>query len=262
MPAPPQTYRHDNGLMLAAIALLAYVSADVAHHAAGHGLACLLSGGQIERLSSIVVQCSCKSAPIDLAGPFANLVLGSGALVAVRVMPHALSPARLFWLLTAAFNLFFFAGQMVFDLALKTDDWAWPIQQYKVPDPLRYALLLAGCVGYLLTVRQLTAGLASFAAPQGRVRALVYTAWITAGLIACSTALLDMRPAHAIVYYAAPQSMALSLGLLLVPAPAARHALLVQAAAPIRFSFPWVIGAVATAAASLLFLGPGIAFRL
>lgn len=262
MLTPPQAHRHDNGLMLAAIALLAYVSADVAHHAAGHGLACLLSGGQIERLSSVFVQCSCKSAFIDLAGPFANLVLGSGALTAVRVMPNAAPPARLFWLLTAAFNLFFFAGQLVFDVALKTDDWAWPMRQYGVPEPLRYGLLLAGCAGYALVVRRLIGELACFAAPPGRAFKLVYRAWLMAGLIACATALLDTHPAHAIFYQAAPQSMVLTLGLLLAPAPAARRALSVPTAAAIGFSLPWVVGAIAVAVASLLFLGPGTAIRL
>ena len=56
----------DNIVTIAAIGLLAYASADIGHHAFGHGAACLGLGGRILSLSSIFVNCSLRGAAIDL----------------------------------------------------------------------------------------------------------------------------------------------------------------------------------------------------
>src|SRR5580658_2205809 len=94
----------DNLATVGAIGLLAYVSADVAHHALGHGAACLALGGRIRSLSSVFVNCSVTGAVIDLAGPFANLVTGLAAALCIRVVHRTSTPTRLFFILVAAFN--------------------------------------------------------------------------------------------------------------------------------------------------------------
>jgi hypothetical protein len=58
------TQDKDNTATIAAIGLLAYASADIAHHALGHGAACLGLGGRIISLSSIFVNCSLHGATI------------------------------------------------------------------------------------------------------------------------------------------------------------------------------------------------------
>lgn len=108
--APPARAPADSVATIAAIGLVAYVSADVAHHAFGHGAACLGLGCRLESVPSVFVQCSCTGATVDLASPLANLLLGVGALGTVRFRPRAAASVRL--LLTAAFNLFYFAGQL------------------------------------------------------------------------------------------------------------------------------------------------------
>jgi len=55
---------------------------------------------------------------------------------------------RLLLLLTAAFNLFYFAGQLMVGTATKTDDWAWPLEHFQVPILIQYGL---AAVGALLT---------------------------------------------------------------------------------------------------------------
>ena len=249
----------DSFATVAAVALIAYVSADVAHHALGHGVACLAQGGRIESLSSVFVRCSCTGAAIDLAGPLANLLLGLGALGTIRFASLTAASARLFWSLTAAFNLFYFAGQLLFSAATRTDDWAWPLRYFHVAEPVRFALMALGCTAYVLTVRLLATQMASFAAPRARATALVYCAWTTAGLTACLTAAFDRQPAAALLYHAVPQSLLLPLGLLFVPVPAARRAALVAAENVLAFSLPWAMAAAVVGLASLLILGPGIA---
>ncbi|SMB99832.1 hypothetical protein SAMN00120144_2789 [Hymenobacter roseosalivarius DSM 11622] len=212
MPAhlPPATPR-DSFATVAAIGLVAYVSAAVAQHVVGHGGACVEVGGRVEVLTSVFAQCSCKNAVVDLAGPLANLLLGAVALGAARFIPRTAAATRLFLVLTAGFNLLYFAGQLLFDVATKTDDWAWPLRYYRVPEPLRYGLLAFGLAAYWLTMRMLSLQLAPFALPRARATTLVYSAWAAAGLIACATR-------------AIPQALVLPLGQGLVPARADRWA--------------------------------------
>src|SRR5436309_2789518 len=85
----------------------------VSHHALGHGGACFALGGRINSLSSIFVDCSLTGTAIDLAGPFANLALGLLALLAMRFARPTSASARLFLILVAAFNLFWFELQLL-----------------------------------------------------------------------------------------------------------------------------------------------------
>jgi hypothetical protein len=152
-------------LTTAAIDLLAYASAYIAHHASGHGATCLGPGGGIISLSSVFVNCSLRGATIDLAGPFANLVIGRMALLAVRIATRASSSTRLFYVLMAAFNLLWFASQLVFSAVMRTDDWAWVMHQFHVVKAVRYGMIAVGALLYLLTVRVIAAHMAPFAHP-------------------------------------------------------------------------------------------------
>ena len=190
----------DNIVTIAAIGLLAYASADIAHHAFGHGAACLALGGRIISLSSIFVNCSLRGAAIDLAGPFANLVLGLVAMLAARMATRASSATRLFYILVAAFNLLWFALQLVFSAATRTDDWAWAMHQFQVAEPIRYGMIAVGALAYLLSVRAIAAQMAPFAHPPARARTIVLSAWLTAGGLACATAALDHNAAAAIFF--------------------------------------------------------------
>ncbi|MGI4974815.1 MAG: hypothetical protein ACRYGH_38205 [Janthinobacterium lividum] len=260
VPATPARAPADSVATIAAIGLVAYVSADVAHHAFGHGAACIGLGCRLESLSSVFVHCSCTGATIDLAGPLANLLLGVGALGAVRLGPRLAASVRLLLLLTAAFNLFYFAGQLAVGAATKTDDWAWPLQQFHTPASIRYGLVAVGSSMYLGTMRLLAGQLAPFAWPRARLMTLLACAWAAAGLIACATAALDPQPLPAILYHAVPQALLLPLGLLGVPARAFRRATAASVAAVLPFSWPWVIAAVLVGLTSILVLGPGITF--
>jgi len=248
----------DNRATVAAIGLLAYASADIAHHAFGHGVACLALGCRLESVSSIFVDCSCTSDTIDLAGPLANVLLGLGALGATYLGPQLAASVRLFLLLTAAFNLFYFAGQLVVGAATMTDDWALPLLDFQASVGLRYSLVAAGSLGYLVTIRLLAGQLAPFAFPRARVLALVAGAWATAGVFACVTAAFDPQPLRAILYHAVPQALLLPLGLFGIPTRASRRATAAASTAALPFSWPWVLVAVTIGLASILLLGPGI----
>jgi hypothetical protein len=241
----------DDLLTLVAIGLLAYASADIAHHVLGHGGMCLVQGGDIRSLSSVFVDCSVRGAAIDLAGPFANLVVGVLACAAAFLAHRSL---RLFLTLAAGFNLLWFALQLVFSVAVRTDDFAWAMQVFHVSEPLRYGLIALGIGLYTLSMRVVALMFRPFG-PSSRARRIVWTTWLTAGAFACITALLDRNPVAAILRSAAPQSMALSVALLFLP----RYVASAAEEPVIQRRISWLIAALTTAAVSIGFLGPGFA---
>jgi len=249
----------DSPATLAALGLLAYLSADVAHHVAGHGGACLALGGQLLRLTSIRADCSCTGAAIDLAGPLANLLLGAAAWAAGRWLRSAAAPTRLFLLLTAGFNLFYFAGQLAYCAAANTDDWWWPLRQARVPAAGRYLLAALGLALYGAVVPPLARQLASFATPRHRATRIVGLAWLAAGVVAAATAASDHPVSTALLAHALPQALLLPAGFWLLPARAAQMA--AKQAPPLAFSWHWVMAALVAGAGSVLLLGPGISFH-
>jgi hypothetical protein len=254
--------RKDSIVTIAAIGLLAYASADIAHHALGHGAACLALGGQVISLSSNYVNCSLRGAAIDLSGPFASLAIGLIAMCAARFVTHASSATRLFCILVAAFNLMWFALQLAFSAATKTDDWAWAMHQYHIAEPIRYGMVAVGALAYIFTLRASAAQMSLFAHPRSRAQTIALTAWLTAGAIACATTVFDHNAGATLLRRALPQSLGLSIGLLFVPARAARMASPDGAQAILAFSIHWTVAAVIVAAASMLLLGPGIAINV
>ena len=236
---------------LIAVGLLAYASADIAHHALGHGGMCLMAGGHIRSLSSIFVDCTVRGAAIDLAGPFANLAIGALTCIAAF---RSQSTARLFFALAAGFNFLWFALQLVFSVATRTDDFAWAMQVFHVSEPLRYGLIAMGVALYALSLR-IVARVFSRFGPRSRARRIVRTAWLTAGVFACITALFDPHPLHAIAHSAAPQSFALSVGLLFLP----RYMTSPSHETPIARRVVWLLAAMTVAALSVWLLGPGFA---
>jgi hypothetical protein len=242
---------HDDLLTLVAIGLLAYASADIAHHVFGHGGMCLAAGGSIRSLSSVFVDCTVRGAAIDLAGPFANLIVG---VLTCGAAFQAHRSLRLFLALAAGFNLLWFALQLAFSVASRTDDFAWAMQEFHVSEPLRYGLIAMGIALYMLSMRVVARVFRPFG-PSARARRIVWTAWLTAGVFACITALFDQNPVAAILHNAAPQSLALSIGLLFLP----RYVVSAAEEPVIERRVSWLLAALTVAAMSIGFLGPGFA---
>jgi len=240
----------DDFLALIAIGLLAYASADIAHHVIGHGGMCLASGGRIRSLSSTFVDCTVRGTAVDLAGPFANLIAGLVACTAALFTQRA---TRLLLTLACGFNLLWFSLQLVFSAVTRTDDFAWAMLTFHVSEVLRYAVIAGGIVFYMFSMRILRHLLRPFGPPE-RAQRIVWMAWLTAGIFACLTASFDPHRWYEIVHHAAPQSLGLSVGLLFVP-----KYLTGASAAPIVRRGPWLLAAIIVAIASLLLLGPGFA---
>jgi hypothetical protein len=162
----------------------------------------------------------------------------------------------------AAFNLFWFGLQLVFSAATRTDDWAWPMQQFHAVGPVRYGMIALGICSYVLTVRVVGDLLVPFGQSVARVRTIAVTGWVAAGAIAILTAALDSHASNAILRDAVAQSLALPIGLLLAPARAARSLLPKGASNYLGVSIPWIVTAAIVGGLSVAFLGHGFAITI
>jgi len=182
-----------------------------------------------------------RGAAIDLAGPFANLIVGT---LACALAFRARRALRLFFALATGFNFLWFALQLVFSVVTRSDDFAWAMQVFRVSEPLRYGLIATGVALYMLSIRIVARAFLPFG-PSFRARRIVWTAWLTAGVFACITALFDRNPAAEILRSAAPQSLALSIGLLFLP----RYVANAADEPVIQRRISWLIAALTTARA-------------
>lgn len=205
----------DDMLSVGAAGLLAYLSADVAHHGLGHPAGCLLMGGRVTRIAATVVECTDTGIVVDLAGPLANLLLGLAALVFARRAQTDI--IRLLLLLAAAVNLFWLGGQVAYSAATATDDWNQLILVLGGSDAVRITLALIGVAIYLAMVRVFDHAFACFARPLGRLPRLLGIAYAAMVMTALLTALFDVTEKGAL--YRAAAQILLPSGLLFLRAP-------------------------------------------
>lgn len=262
MPSIMGTKGRDNVVTTAAMGALAYLSADIGHHALGHAAACLALGGSVVSLSSVVVSCSTPGRVFAIAGPMANLVFGLLALLVARSTTRVFSATgRMFWTLVAGFNLLWFAGQLVFSVAARVDDWEWAMRPLHIGESARFGMIALGAIAYIFAIWVVASELAPYARPPARARRIVFIAWLAAGMTACAVAAFDHHAAAAL-RRALPQSLALPIGLLLVPRRAAERELSGEPAPLLPLSVPWIVAAGVVGVLSILLLGPGVAIAL
>jgi hypothetical protein len=135
-----------------AAGILAATLAAVIHETVGHGIGCLADGGKITVLTSIWFRCQGAASLTVAAGPAASLVAG---LVCLSML-HRRSlngEVRLAITLSAAFNLFWFAGQLVFHAITNGDTWAVMARMQDWPWWWRPVSAVLGAVCYVAATR-------------------------------------------------------------------------------------------------------------
>src|SRR6187431_2835225 len=114
---------------VAAIGVVAYLAANLVHEGLGHGGACLLVGGQAKAISSAWFDGDLAGVgpwgqrAVKAAGTVANLIVGSGAALALaRLRPRSTHVHYALWLLAMA-NLFPGAGYLMVSPLGNFGDW-------------------------------------------------------------------------------------------------------------------------------------------
>lgn len=180
----------DDAATLGAIGVAAYLLADVAHEAIGHGLACLAHPEQIALLTSVYFRCSIRSPLVAVAGPAVNLVLAAVFGTGIGRIQPMNSGWRLFGFLTTAFNLFWGAGSMVYHSLSNQDDWAIGVAGLEPAIVWRGGLVVVGSGLYYLGVGHVVRVMRSSSTAIGRTRRLVLIPYVISGAAACAAAAL------------------------------------------------------------------------
>jgi hypothetical protein len=121
-----------------AIAVIAYVVANVVHEGLGHGGACVLVGGRPQELNAIFFECSVEGLPpaaerwLAAGGSIANLVVAVLAWVALQRLPRTWGGARAFSWLLLAVNLLMPFGYLLFSGLGNIGDWAVVVRGLEV----------------------------------------------------------------------------------------------------------------------------------
>jgi hypothetical protein len=193
LPAPVQ---RNDWLTVAAIALIAMCVVTFDHEALGHGGACLALHGRIRLLTSSLFRCDIRSSWIDPAGPAGNLLVGTLALVASRVVPSRRPGLRLFLILVTAFSYFWEGGYLIRAMLMRDGDLYF-FARFLLGELALWQRAIAAIAGlalYVFAVR-LTASALSTLWPEPRVAgATARIAWMSATIGAGVAALAYNGP--------------------------------------------------------------------
>src|SRR5262245_14773642 len=135
-----------------AISIVAFAIANLLHEGAGHGGACVLTGGNAKVLSSVHFECSQDSRVIAAGGTLVNFMAGLLCWLALRFVKHAPEHLRYFLWLLMTINLLQAAGYFLFSGLGNFGDWAYVIHGLSPAWLWRTVLTVCGVVSYLLVV--------------------------------------------------------------------------------------------------------------
>ena len=142
---------------LAAAACIAYLIADLAHEAVGHGGMCLALGGKLLFVSTTFAACSIHARLIDGAGPVAGILAGGLAWFWLSyARPRSANLCNLL-LLIFAFTMFWNVFYLIRSGVTGDGDWAYVIAGLEPAFVWRAAIAVLGVALYILTVQMIVA---------------------------------------------------------------------------------------------------------
>ncbi|MGC2697395.1 MAG: hypothetical protein WA738_16535 [Candidatus Angelobacter sp.] len=257
----------DDLLTLIALGVLAFVVADVAHEALGHGLATLAVGGKpVILTTSYFGSSGSTSRWIPAAGGMANVAVGFLSFLAVRLLRTAGPHARYFFTLSTAFNLLFATAYPAYSGLAAFGDWAAVISGLSPAWLWRVLLIALSGLSYYLSLKLIAAEISPFCGsdePQAleRLRRITLVPYVAALAIAAFAGAFNPN-GWTTIFTAALPAAAAAFGLTQVDHfPGARSRNLSVPAAPaITRSAKWMVAALVAAVFFVAVLGPGIRF--
>ena len=195
---------------VAAISVIAFVLACVAHEVLGHGGMCLIVGGRINLLTSVYFRSDGGGVLTDAAGPMMNLIVGAVCWFLIRRWTTPSILWRLFLVLAMAFNLFWGAGCFILSAVTNTGDWAFVLRQLQL-EPIWVWRIVIGVLGvfiYRWSIRLLAAQL-----PTGTPLLVPY---LVTGIFSCFAALFFFGPMAPALREAALEGFGVGVGLIIL----------------------------------------------
>jgi hypothetical protein len=260
-----QTTPTDDFPTLIALGIIAFIIADVAHEALGHGLATLAVGGHPELLTTSYFSSSGSwSRWIPAGGGIANLMVGGLFMFTLRMFRVMTPTLRYFCILGATFNLLFAAGYPFYSGIAVFGDWASVISGLSPAWLWRVLLVVVSVAGYYGALLLLATEVRPFCGSGSvdalrRLRRITLIPVLAALVTACVAGALNPRGWINVVTAAAPAAAAAFGITQLDHFPAVRSAdPSVPKVGPITRSFSSIIVAMALLVFFIGVLGPGI----
>lgn len=233
-------------LTLVCIAFAAYLAADLAHEALGHGGACLALGGRVLMVDTTFEDCSIKSTLIDGAGPTMGILAALLAWAGARVART--QSLRLFLVLLFAFAAFWNVGYMIKSGLMHNGDWHFVIASLQPTAAWHIGLAILGIVLYIAAMRMLVRIWPAGGDMTSTRFALI--AYLAAAALSAAGGAFDPKGHAAILTDALPSSLA-AIGLVLVGMRRTS-----DVAVPV--SAGWIGAGVLSAVLFVALLGPGV----
>jgi hypothetical protein len=257
----------DDALTLSALGILAFVIADMAHEALGHGLATLAVGGQPVLLTTSYFSSSGNlSRWIPAGGGIANVIVGCLFIVALRLFRPAAQQVRYFLVLGIAFNLLFAAAYPFYSGIAAFGDWAAVISGLSPAWLWRVLLVVLSLASYYLSLMLLAVEMRPFCGSDrpealARLRRITLIPFLAALGAACLAGAFNPRGWTNILIAAAPAAAA-AFGLTQLDhfSSVRSSKPSVPIAGPITRSLGWIAVAVAVLILFVGLVGPGIKF--
>ena len=252
---------------ISAIAIVAYVLADVIHEGIGHGGMCVLTGGHPLALSSVYFQCEHEGRLVAAGGTLANLTVALVSLIASRFVTRSTRLRYFLWLLMTV-NLLEFGGYFLFSGVGNIGDWAAVIQGLQPAWLWRIGLTLVGVASYLVCVWIALWEMRPFLGAESlerlrRARRLNWIAYLTGGILMCIAGLFNPVGMILVAISAAAASFGGTSGLAwmgtLLRGPRIPSSTLQMP--PLTRSWGWIIAGAVLAILFIAILGPGVKFR-
>jgi hypothetical protein len=258
-----QAAAKDDLLTLIAISALGYIVPDILHEGLGHGVTAWLSGARTLSISTVALQSDISTRWISANGTLVNLATAAILWMLLR-NPQRYSPQLHYFLVLAlAASLFTGTGYFFYSGVANFGDWAAVIAGLQPHRLWRLGLIVIGAASYYASMLLVRAKLLPFREPNPtsrRIRALCWIPYISEGVLAGASGLLNPFGLSYVFTAALSSSLGANAGLLALPGmmrlrtrsePKSEPVADIAPVAPIRRSIAWIIiGAIA----SLLFI--------
>jgi hypothetical protein len=248
--------RHSKATIIS-MAVIASAIGTLLHEGIGHGVTAWLRGDVVTELTSNHLSLLRPDRWVDAGGTLANLIVGSGSLLASRKLEDRANLRYFFWIL-AAFNLLSGAGYFMFSGIFGFGDWYEVIQGLPHQFAVRAGMTVLGAGLYALVVRLLAVSVHPFVPDRPTYNVVGRLPYYAAGIFSCLAGMLDPLGLKLLLVSTIPAAFGGSSGLIwaneLMPRRAPDQSLVVHRAPA------WWIAAVVVGICYIVLLGRGVQF--
>jgi hypothetical protein len=264
--APEKTPAVRDRATIIAISIVAFALANTLHEGAGHGGACLATGGHAKVLSSVHFECDRGGRLIAAGGTLVNFMLGFLCWIALRVANAARGHWRYFLWVLMTVNLLQGAGYFLFSGLGNFGDWAEVIRGLEPAWLWRVGLVALGVVSYVLlmwlALRELRPFLGEGDWRRGGAKDLTLVPYLTGGVLYTVAGMFNPVGMILVAVSAAAASFGGTSGMAWMTQYLGGKLAPKIGGEPVELkrSLGWIVVAVILAAVFVGVLGPGVRF--